>query len=73
MAHAEFPEEIARHDKHAGDNGQKHCTGVVVAADEVHQRVILHERVGDDVGAERQHALAVDGKRVAPVLAHTVC
>ena len=26
-----------------------------------------------DVGAERQYAFAVDGKRVAPVLAHTVC
>lgn len=73
MAHAEFPKEIARDNKHAGDDGQKHRVGIVVAADEVHQRVILHERVGHDVGAERQHAFAVDGKRVAPVLAHTVC
>ena len=53
MAHAEFPEEIARDNKHAGDDGQKHRAGIVVAANEVHQRVILHERVGDDVGAER--------------------
>ena len=73
MAHAEFPEEIARDNKYAGDNGQKHRAGIVVAADEVHQRIILHERVGDDLGAERQYAFAVDGKRVAPVLAHTVC
>ena len=73
MAHAEFPKEIARDNKYAGDDGQKHRAGIVVAADEVHQRVILHERVGHDVGAERQYAFAVDGKRVTPVLAHAVC
>ena len=34
MAHAEFPEEIARDNKHAGDDGQKHRAGIVVAANE---------------------------------------
>ena len=44
----------------------------LLPAEEVEQRVILHQGQGDDIGDEAQDAPAVDGKGVAPELAPAV-
>lgn len=73
MADAEAPEQPAGNEKQSGEDGKQHGERSAAVPEQVHQRVILHKGIGNNKCAELQHALAINGKRVAPVLLHAVC
>ena len=69
---AKAPEEVAWNQEQDGEERQEHQQGIVAFSDDVAQRVVLHERVGNEKGSKEKHLLPIDINGVFPVLPGTV-
>ena len=72
MSYAEFPQKQRRQQESAGKQRQEDQYLLRPASQQVQERVILYQGIGDDKGGKEQELLPVDSHRVLPVLSGAV-
>ena len=68
MSHAKAPEEVAWNQEQDCEERQERQQRIIVFSNDVAQRVVLYECIGDEKGSKEQHLFPVDVNGVFPVL-----